>query len=366
MVNQLKQMAKTNTRVLIIQNKITNYNLPIYNLIGNNNNIDLTIAHFEKKSILKNNFKTISLTNYHIGSFVFSNENIFQLCQNFDVVISLADLHWIPLMMLSKKINRKFKLIYWTIGVSASYSNKFDENTRWDFLRYFFLRDADAILFYSSYPIKKYIKKNFAKKMLFVAPNTVKINNKNNVVEPSLKNNLLFIGTLYKEKGIFELLTAYKNAFFNNADIPILNVIGDGKEMSKIIQWINKNELNNKIYLRGAIYDSATLEYYFKNAIACISPSQAGLSVLLSMGYGVPFITNFNSITGGERLNIKNNQTGISYKKHSDLMKIILDICVDKIKYLNMGIKAKKFYNEHRTANHMVSGFINAINYVTK
>jgi len=178
--------------------------------------------------------------------------------------------------------------------------------------------------------------------------------------------NLLFIGTLYKEKGIFELLTAYKNAFFNNADIPILNVIGDGKEMSKIIQWINKNELNNKIYLRGAIYDSATLEYYFKNAIACISPSQAGLSVLLSMGYGVPFITNFNSITGGERLNIKNNQTGILYKKHSDLMKIILDICVDKIKYLNMGIKAKKFYNEHRTANHMVSGFINAINYVTK
>lgn len=359
-------MSKIKTKVLIIQNKITHYNLPIYNLLADKTNIDLTIANYGKKSNSEDNkFKTIYLDNYYFGPFIFSKQNIFRLSQNFDVVIPFADLHWISLLLLTKKIKRNFKLIYWTIGVSASYSNKFDENTRWDFLRYFFLRDADALLFYSSYPIKKFVKNKFKKEMLFVAPNTVKITHEqNDEFSSCLKDSILFVGTLYKEKGIIELLYAYNEAFLKNSNIPNLNVIGDGTEMPNIIKWVNDKKLNDKINLLGAIYDNNILQNYFKNALACISPNQAGLSVLSSMGYGVPFITKFDSITGGERLNITNNETGILYISNSDLVKIILGISFNKTKYLEMGIKAKKWYNEKRTPNHMVNGFTSAINYV--
>ena len=360
-------MAELIIKLLIIQNKITHYNLPIYNLLADKTNIDLSIAHFGSKlNKVNTNFKTIDLNSYNIGPFIFSKQNIFKLSQNFEVVITMADLHWVPLLMLSKKINRNFKLIYWTIGVSASYSNKFDTKTRFDFLRFFFLRSSDAILFYSAYPINKYIKNKFPKEMLFVAPNTIPVNNEINIkTDPFLKDSILFIGTLYKEKGIMELLNSYRKAFNQNTDIPNLNIIGDGIEMSNINKWLNKYELKNKVFLLGAIYNDNILADYFKNSIACISPCQSGLSVLSSMGYGVPFITKFDSITGGERLNIKDNETGILYKNHSDLFDIILDISRNKIKYINMGIKAKKFYLEHRTPKHMVNGFINSINYVT-
>mgnify|MGYP007068799329 CR=1 FL=1 len=35
------------TKVLLIQNKITHYNLPVYNLLGKSPGIKLTIAHYD-------------------------------------------------------------------------------------------------------------------------------------------------------------------------------------------------------------------------------------------------------------------------------------------------------------------------------
>ena len=93
---------------------------------------------------------------------------------------------------------------------------------------------------------------------------------------------------------------------------------------------------------------------------------QAGLSVLESMGCGVPFITSENAITGGESFNIQHGVNGILMKNLGDLKNIILDISKDTSKYIKMGERAYRHYWECRKPQDMAQGIINAIEYTLK
>ena len=61
---------------------------------------------------------------------------------------------------------------------------------------------------------------------MFVAPNTVSVLEEKN----EIKDSLLFIGTLYFQKGILILLNSYKKAWIENNDILPLNIIGSGPD----------------------------------------------------------------------------------------------------------------------------------------
>ena len=80
----------------------------------------------------------------------------------------------------------------------------------------------------------------------------------------------------------------------------------------------------------------------------------------------MPFITHKNSITGGERLNITNNETGILFNKDADLKDILIDISENREKYLDMGKQAKLFYNTQRMPQNMANGFIEAVEYTLR
>ena len=82
--------------------------------------------------------------------------------------------------------------------------------------------------------------------------------------------------------------------------MPNLNIIGDGPELAKLNNWVNENNLDDIVRFHGRIVDSDVIEVFFRKSYACISPNQAGLSVIESMAYGVPFITSKYPITGGE------------------------------------------------------------------
>ncbi len=351
------------TQVLLIQNYITHYNLPIYEIIGGHEGIDLTVAHFGKPgSGTTDKFREITLKVRKTGPFYLIKEDIFNICNRYDVVIAMGDIHYLSLMLLGRRVKRKFGLIYWGIGVSASYNHKLDQNRKWDFIRFFFMRGADALLFYSSYPVNKYINKGFDPETLFVADNTVKV--KRTPGKERDPEIILFIGSLYKEKGINELLKAYHEAFSSDPELPGLVIIGSGQEAENIKEYIKTYNLEGKITLTGPVYDDDKLESFFLKAIAAISPGQAGLSVLKSMGYGVPFITRADSITGGERFNITNFETGIIYNNYSELVDILCNLENKKSEFRIMGEKALDFYNNYRLPEHMAAGFLKAINFV--
>ncbi|EAR12270.1 putative glycosyltransferase [Polaribacter irgensii 23-P] len=353
-----------NKKVLILYNNLFHYRIPIFNLLAEK--CDLTVGFSLGSNTNEDcKFKIIQLPIIKINRFVLHKDNIYKLCENFDVVIAYGDIAWLSFSTLTLYKNKSFKIIYWSPGVSASYDKKFDTVKRWDRIRDFFYKKADALIFYTDYPIRKYLNRGFLEEKLFVAPNTVEVC-KSLEVKGKTKDSILFIGTLYMQKGILTLLENYKAAFEVNPNILPLNIIGGGIEFEKVNNWIVENNLDKKILLRGSIFNIVEKYFYFEKAFACISPVQAGLSVLESMGCGVAFVTMNNSITGGERLNIKNGFNGVLLENTDQLKSVILDITKNSEKYAKMGKNGLEYYNNSHKPQDMANGLYSAIKFVSK
>lgn len=349
-------------KIIVLYNKIFHYRIPVWNELAQM--CDLTVTYSEGDENIPQNmevgFKIMYLPAKKIKGFVIQKANIRKLCHEYDAVIAYGNIAWIKYSTLPWF--NKTPVIFHTIGVSASYGKGFDEHKEWDKIRNFFYSRADALAFYSDYPISKYKVLGVPDEKMFVAPNTVAVSP---IEEKVIKNTILVIGTLYREKGIQSLLDVYKELRLS-CNLPLLNIIGNGPDYNAINQWIQENNMQDLIILRGAIYDIHEKAKYFAQALACISPKQAGLTVLESMGYGVPFVTSKNAITGGELLNVHNGIDGVIMDSEKELSDVVKDISNHPQKYITMGEKAKVFYDENRTPKHMAMGLWEAIQYVTR
>jgi len=353
-----------NIKVLMLVNYIPHYRLPIYSRLAER--FDLTIAHYADQLLddADLNFKQVLLNPIFFGGLKGFKENIYKLSTQYDVVISLGEIRVLPNMLLGFR-KRNFGLIYWGIGVGASYSKGFDSASPADILRFWLMRNADALLFYSDYPVKKYIAKGFEREKLFVAHNTVLV--KERIEIPENKKHFIFVGTLYKQKKIYELLAAYELYLRTSANVLPLIIVGDGEEKNLIQEWIEKKGFEDVIILKGQVNDQDILKELYKNAVACISPGQAGLTVLNSMAYGVPFITAENAITGGEIFNVIHEETGILYDGETEsLATIMKKISEEKAYSRILSRNAQDFYFNKRTIDIMVNGFEDAIHYANR
>jgi len=356
----MKDISKR--KLLILTNCVLEYRIAVYNLLSETFNV--TVAHYGKRvDNDKTRFKQIMLTARKRGSFIILKENIKLLASQFDAVLAMGDLHCLSYLRLGSIRKRSFSLTFWSIGVSASHNKRFDEDRKLDWIRFKLMNTADSIVFYTDYPINRYVNDGgIEKAKLFVAYNTVEIQEK--VKVPTNKKYFLFVGTLYKAKKIFDLLNAYLLAYNFDQSIQSLLIIGDGEEKINIEIWIQENHLQDKITLTGAIFNQDVLRKFYQDAIACISPGQAGLTVLNSMAYGVPFVTTKNAITGGEIFNIKNEINGIIYEESIEqLSEILLDLSQNPDKVHNLSLNAQDYFYNNRTIPTMIQGLIDSVMY---
>ena len=346
-----------NPKVIIVYNRLFHYRIPIWNILSQY--CDLTVAYSfgDKPKDVECNFKTLYLPVREISKFVIHKCNLKKLCSEYDVVIGYGNIAWLKLSLLPLVSNQK--VIFHTLGVSAAYDKGFDEHKDWDKIRCWFYKKADALVFYTSYPIDKYYKMGIPKEKMFVAPNTVAVSStQKNVV----KDSILMIGTLYRAKGLQKLLDAYL-LLKNECKLPLLNIIGQGPDFNNVKQWIVENKMEDMVKLRGAIFDIKEKAIYFSRAYAVISPKQAGLTVQESMGYGVPFVTTKNAITGGEILSIHNGVDGVIMDSVDELPMVVRDISDNPQKYIEMGVRAKEYYENNLTPEKMARGLWDAVQF---
>lgn len=283
---------------------------------------------------------------------------------SYDVVVVMQNIRLLNLWSLSFNFRRKYKLIHWGIGVSSSKGlpkNKTLISRVRDKLSNF----SDAIVFYSAYPLQFFSIKNQSKS--FIAHNTV-FNLLFKDMSTLEKDSFLFVGSINKRKGLDVLLRSFSNYLKEDGSIQTLNIVGGGDKeiIEELKASVIKEKLENNIKFIGPVYSDEVKQKYFEKAVCSISPKQAGLSVLESFSYGVPFICFEDAISGGEHLNIKNDVNGYLVNSEDELTAKLM-LFTDKSNLSkDLGRSAYEFYRDKRSMAVMVDEFDKAIQFVLK
>ena len=109
------------SKVLIIQNTISHYRVPVYNLIARIH--DVTVMYSYGKDPIGAEFNTICIETHKVWRFIKHNKSIHKICKSFDVVILMMTPKWISLSSLLLIPNRKYKIISWGIGSCFLFSS---------------------------------------------------------------------------------------------------------------------------------------------------------------------------------------------------------------------------------------------------
>jgi len=128
-------------------------------------------------------------------------------------------------------------------------------------------------------------------KKIFVSTNGINLNKIKTITNQPKKYDYSFVGRISKEKGIYDLLEAFKKILKQKPEKTLI-IIGDGPELENLKKTIKKQNLEKKVYLKGPCSDHE-LYKLLKSSKIFVFPSYFegwGLAVGEALGCGLPTI----------------------------------------------------------------------------
>lgn len=332
--------------VLIVQPKLLKYRLDLFNNLSKTYNI--TVAHSGEKVENDLKFEQLVIQPFHFFSFIYQ-PGLNAILSNYDIVVLPFDPHELAFYM---PFYRKAKFLYFGIG--------FGRSRIANFLRIFMLRRHRA-LFYSPYGIVNFdINDNEFCNLKFTN-NTISVNYDGPSIHFLNRKTFLFVGALVKRKKINNIIISFYYFCKVNSGFSLV-IVGDGEEKDNLIRLATLLGLSNKVIFRGHVEDSNELIELYENSVATLHYGQSGLSILQSLGHGVPCIVNRAIQSGGEALNVIDAYNGyFSDDNISEFTGKMIKIskCEKLWKFLSGNCIS--YYKKNASMEVMVSSFSNAI-----
>jgi len=346
-------------KILIGYNYILHYRKPMFNLLSEK--YDVTVLHSGKSINNKNDkYQELISTAKKSGPFFFQEGLINEIKNNeYDFIILLFDVRWVNTIVSVFRFRKTKNIILWGAWLT---NNKVTNN-----IRSWISKKVYANVFYTNKSRLDFINLGINKSNSYVANNTFDVGERVQSYNMRIKDTILFVGTLNTRKENDILISSFNNIINKIPKNICLSFIGDGDQLLNLSNQVKSYQIQSRVKFYGRIEDVNKLKDFYKRAIVSVSFGQSGLSVLQSLGYGVPFLTKKNSVSGGEKTNIINDFNGIFCEDNqksleTSLIKLCLDIEFSK----KLGKNAFDYYTKYCTIENMTQGFIDAIEKTNK
>ena len=320
---------------------------------------DVTVLHSGSPPYDENHSYKIITTKVIKATPFFLQSGLFHAYFNkrFDVVILLFDIRWLNViifLLFASIFNFKCKVITW----GAWKTNRLFL----DSIRCWLMQKADANVFYCVNSKSDFLASGLPECKAFVANNTFKVEVDVPCYLYKHKDVILFVGSLDARKRNIDLIQGFAAVIDQIPEKIRLVFVGDGVELELLKKEVAHLKLIDRVVFSGRMNSQDELIEYYNRALCSVSYGQAGLSVLQSIGFGVPFVTLKSAISGGEISNIEDGYNGILLENGSaSLHKMLIKVSNDENYARYLGMNAYAYYQKYCKLEHMVNGFVEAI-----
>lgn len=153
---------------------------------------------------------------------------------------------------------------------------------------------------------------------------------------------LIFVGSISKDKGIFELLDAFSRLYSTNINVHLV-IIGNGPDRSSIQSIVLSDKIRNNVHIIGKLPNHVIPKYLSASDVFILPSYSEGLPnvVLEAMSCSLPVIA---SSVGGIPEAVVDGKSGILVeKKNADSLKIAIEYVIYNTKKAKeMGINGRK------------------------
>jgi len=340
--------------IIVIQGELPHYRIGFFNALSDLD--EVVVVHSGMPvSCSTDRFEEVVLPVKKLGPFQVQQGLIELISERRpDAIIAMFDLRWVNSVRAMFRFDKALRWIWWGIGTGR---NKF---ASW--ARRVLAARPNPIVFYNEEARRSFSERQDLQSRLFVANNTLHVPDRIRCYQYPKKTRLINVGSLDERKQNDVTIHVLKEIQDEiGADI-CFSLIGDGDASDSLQDLVKDLGMESNVELIGRIVDPALLSQYYKEAIAAVSFGQAGLAVLQSMAFGVPFVTRKNAITGGEKYNIIDGVNGLLCGDNPDDLKEALLKLVQDVDYARtLGEAAFEHYTTTANLDNMVSGFAEAL-----
>lgn len=359
LISNFAKTGNTDTMILIIQGRLPHYRRDFFNALCDVDKV--TVAHSGKPvSKLGDRFAEIILPQIRVGSFRLQR-GLFDLIESSrpNTIISMFDIRWLNSVRAMYYYDRQVHWVWWGLDRGKSLLALR--------VKLAIAQRPNPIVFYNNASRARFSDYIADSDKMFVANNTSHVPQRIKAYNSAIKNRFINVGSLDARKQNDVTIRAFANVIHaTNADI-CLTFIGGGPERSKLQALAYALGIGDRVELLGEINNSDLLSRYYAEAYASISFGQAGLAVLQSMAFGVPFVTKRDAVSGGEKFNIVDGVNGyLCEDAQSAVESIMRNLIASPNVARQLGRAAYEYYSTDATVENMVANFQDAITHAKK
>jgi glycosyltransferase involved in cell wall biosynthesis len=181
--------------------------------------------------------------------------------------------------------------------------------------------------------------------------------------EPGLTTDFVCVGRLTEEKEPDALLDAFDRARSRLPADTRLVFVGDGPLRSSLERTTRERGLADRVLLAGHVSSPEELRRIYAPAIASVSPGTAGLSVIQSLGFGVPTIVARRARHGPELDAAVEGENAVFFDSASrdELAETLVSVAAQRDAWRSRRVAIATSIRDSYTIEAMVAAFVSAV-----